>query len=139
MGLAAAAERLAHFAAQRRPESAPRLAPAEAEELSNSLSQAADAVAAQLKPAWHLTQEAAQQRLESAQAAATRSCASLPCANLALEGGAAAGEGKGSLRCGGCKSAWYCGTACSHADWRVGGHRRACKMLAAARAAPTAA
>ena len=25
--------------------------------------------------------------------------------------------------------AWYCGTACSHADWREGGHRRVCKLL----------
>ena len=29
----------------------------------------------------------------------------------------------------GCRTAWYCGTACSHADWREGGHRRMCKLL----------
>ena len=28
-----------------------------------------------------------------------------------------------------CRSVWYCGTACSHADWREGGHRRVCKLL----------
>ena len=37
------------------------------------------------------------------------------------------------LLCSGCRTAWYCGTACSHADWRQGGHKRACKALAAAR------
>ena len=38
-----------------------------------------------------------------------------------------------------CRTAWYCGTACSHADWREGGHRRTCKRLAAERAARKAA
>ena len=33
-----------------------------------------------------------------------------------------------------CRAVWYCGTACSHADWRAG-HRRVCKALGAARAA----
>ncbi|KAI3433881.1 hypothetical protein D9Q98_003683 [Chlorella vulgaris] len=72
--------------------------------------------------------------LELAQAAAARSCAYLRCANLAGEGGPAAGQGTGSQRCSKCRVAWYCGTACSHADWRAG-HRRVCRALGAARAA----
>jgi hypothetical protein len=72
--------------------------------------------------------------LELAQAAATRSCAYLRCANLAGEGGPAAREGLGSQRCSKCKVAWYCGTACSHADWRAG-HWRTCKALGPARVA----
>ena len=31
-----------------------------------------------------------------------------------------------------CRAVWYCGTACSHADWWAG-HRRVCKVLAAER------
>ena len=73
-------------------------------------------------------------RLEVAQAAAHRSCAYLACANLVGEGGPAAGQGVGSQRCGACRAVWYCGTACSHADWRAG-HKRVCKALAAARRA----
>ncbi len=38
------------------------------------------------------------------------------------------------LPCSACRAVWYCGTACSHADWRAG-HRRVCKALGAARAA----
>ena len=38
-----------------------------------------------------------------------------------------------------CRAVWYCGTACSHADWRQGGHRRVCKALGAARVAAKAA
>ncbi|KAI3433853.1 hypothetical protein D9Q98_003656 [Chlorella vulgaris] len=68
--------------------------------------------------------------LDLAQAAATRSCAYLRCANLAGEGGPAARQGAGSKRCSKCRVAWYCGTACSHADWRVG-HRRVCRALGA--------
>ncbi|PRW56253.1 putative ATP-dependent DNA helicase HFM1 isoform A [Chlorella sorokiniana] len=37
-----------------------------------------------------------------------------------------------------CRAVWYCGTACSHADWRAG-HRRMCKAMGAARAAEKAA
>ena len=37
-----------------------------------------------------------------------------------------------------CRAVWYCGTACSHADWRAG-HRRVCKALAAERQATKAA
>jgi len=29
-----------------------------------------------------------------------------------------------------CREAWYCGTACSRADWKLG-HRRLCKAMAA--------
>ena len=36
--------------------------------------------------------------------------------------------------CSGCCAVWYCGTACSHADWRAG-HRRVCKALGAERRA----
>ncbi len=39
-----------------------------------------------------------------------------------------------AMCCSACRAVWYCGTACSHADWRAG-HRRVCKALAAARAA----
>ncbi|KAI7844408.1 hypothetical protein COHA_002002 [Chlorella ohadii] len=74
-------------------------------------------------------------QLVLAQAAATRSCAYLRCANLGGKGGPAAGEVVGSKRCSACRAVWYCGTACSHADWREGGHRRVCKPLGAARRA----
>ena len=41
----------------------------------------------------------AEAQLALAQAAATRSCAYLRCANLGGEGGRAAGQGVGSMRC----------------------------------------
>lgn len=67
-------------------------------------------------------------RLELAQAAAARqSCAHLACPNLEA-------TGKRGRRCSGCNTARYCSHACSAADWRAG-HRRACKLLAAAREA----
>ncbi|KAL4447715.1 hypothetical protein ABPG75_004934 [Micractinium tetrahymenae] len=72
-------------------------------------------------------------QLELAQAAATRCCAYLRCPNLGAEGGPAAGQQPGSKRCGRCRAVWYCGTDCSHADWRAGGHRKVCSALAAAR------
>ena len=96
---------------------------------------AARRLAAALLRWWRRPQQEEADRLELAQAAATRSCAYLACANLGAEGGAGAGEGVGSKRCSGCRAVWYCGTACSHADWRAGGHRRVCKALAAARQA----
>ena len=74
------------------------------------------------------------EKVELAQAAAARSCAYLRCANLGLEGGPAAGQGVGSLKCSACRAVHYCGTNCSHADWRAG-HRRVCSALAAARQA----
>ena len=49
-----------------------------------------------------------------ARAAAARSCAYLRCANLAAEGGPAAGQGVGFSRCSGCRAAWC---ACSGAAW----------------------
>ena len=39
------------------------------------------------------------------------------------------------LSCSACRVVWYCSTACSHADWREGGHRRMCRALGAARRA----
>ncbi len=36
--------------------------------------------------------------------------------------------------CSACRAVWYCGTTCSHADWRAG-HRRVCKPLGVVRAA----
>ncbi len=54
--------------------------------------------------------------LELAQAAAARSCAYLRCANLGGEGGPAAGQGAGSLRC-----RW--------AEARVQGNRLICWMM----------
>ncbi|KAJ6532642.1 hypothetical protein B0H19DRAFT_1241928 [Mycena capillaripes] len=33
------------------------------------------------------------------------------------------------LRCSGCQAMYYCSRTCQIADWRVGGHRRACKHL----------
>ena len=84
----------------------------------------------------HLSQreQQAAARLELARVAATRSCAFLGCANLRASGGPDAGQGEGSLKCAACRAVWYCGTACSHADWRAG-HKRVCKALAAERAA----
>ena len=37
--------------------------------------------------------------------------------------------------CSACRAVWYCGTACSHADWREGGHRSVCRALGEARRA----
>jgi hypothetical protein len=92
----------------------------------------AAALAACLEAACVTSGQAAEHALQHVQAAATRSCAYLACANLAHEGGPAAGKLSGNLRCRGCKVVWYCGPDCSHADWRAGGHRRVCKALAAA-------
>ncbi|KAI7839143.1 hypothetical protein COHA_007146 [Chlorella ohadii] len=91
-------------------------------------------LAAALLAWWRRPEAQPAAALELAQAAAARSCAYLRCANLGGEGGPAAGQGDGSLRCSACHVVWYCGTACSHADWRAG-HRRVCKELGAARAA----
>ncbi|KAI7845896.1 hypothetical protein COHA_000629 [Chlorella ohadii] len=91
-------------------------------------------LAAALLDWWRRPEAQQAAALEVAQAAARRSCAYLRCGNLGGEGGPAAGEGVGSQRCSACRAVWYCGTACSHADWRVG-HRRVCKALGAARAA----
>ena len=89
-------------------------------------------LAALLHRYWQLPSQREAAQLELAQAVATRSCAYLRCANLDGGGGPGAGEGAGSMRCSGCRVAWYCGEACSHADWRAG-HRCVCKAVAAAR------
>jgi hypothetical protein len=91
----------------------------------------AEALAQLLWQYWQQPEQQAAARLELAQAAATRCCAYLRCSQLGAQGGPAAGEGVGSKRCSGCRVTWYCGTACSHADWRAG-HSKVCKALAAA-------
>jgi hypothetical protein len=93
----------------------------------------AEASAQLLWQHWHQPARQAVARLELAQAAATRCCAYLRCAQLGAQGGPAAGEGLGSKRCSGCRTAWYCGAACQRADWRAG-HKELCKALAAAQA-----
>jgi hypothetical protein len=82
--------------------------------------------------AWVLTGRAAESQLARARLAAARSCAYLGCANLAAKAGPAAGQGRGSKKCSGCRAVWYCGEACQLADWREGGHRRMCRKLAVA-------
>ncbi|PRW45161.1 Zinc finger MYND domain-containing 17 [Chlorella sorokiniana] len=52
--------------------------------------------------------------------------------------GPAAAKGEGRLKCSKCLVVQYCSTACSHADWSSGGHRRVCKALRAARDAEKA-
>ena len=90
-------------------------------------------LAAALLEHWARPEQQQQDALQLAQAAAARSCAYLRCSNVGGEGGPAVGQGAGSQRCGACRAVWYCSTACSHADWRQGGHRRVCKALGAAR------
>lgn len=78
-----------------------------------------------LQQLWQLPEEVEAARLAAARAAAPRPCAHLRCPNLGVTA---------SKRCSGCRSGIrYCGTACSHADWKAG-HRRACKLLAAEKA-----
>ena len=48
---------------------------------------------------WRRPEAQPEQQLKLAQAAATRSCAYLRCGNLGGEGGPAAGQGVGSMRC----------------------------------------
>ncbi|KAI7842251.1 hypothetical protein COHA_003892 [Chlorella ohadii] len=87
-----------------------------------------------LQQVWQLPEQQEAARLETAQAAAARSCAYLRCANLGGGGGPAAGQGSGSSKCSACRVAWYCGEGCSHADWRgPTGHRKTCKALGAAK------
>ncbi|PRW56662.1 MYND finger [Chlorella sorokiniana] len=69
-------------------------------------------------------------RLELAQALVTLPCAYPCCASLG-------GSMERKLRCSACRVAWYCGTACSHADWRR--HRKVCKALGEQRLAAKAA
>ena len=101
---------------------------------------AAAAVAELLQRHWQEPEQVAAARLELAHCATSRSCALLQCANLAGEGGSAAGQGVGSKKCRACRTAFYCGPACAEADWRRGaggGHKRVCSVLAAERQAAT--
>ena len=41
-----------------------------------------------------------------------------------------AGQTDANMRCAGCPTFFYCSRACQKADWRLGGHKRACKGLA---------
>jgi hypothetical protein len=104
----------------------------EIDHLSKQVLPQAEALAQLLWQHWQQPEQQAAARFELAQAAATRCCAYLPCAQLGAQGGPAAGEGVGSKRCSGCRVAWYCGTDCSHADWRAG-HIKVCRALAATR------
>ena len=60
---------------------------------------AAQQLAAALLAWWRRPEQQAAAALEAAQAAAARSCAYLRCSNLAAEGGPAAGQQEGSMRC----------------------------------------
>ena len=63
-------------------------------------------LAAALLAWWRRPERQPEAALERAHAATARSCANLRCANLAGEGGPAAGEGAGSSKCSGCRVAW---------------------------------
>ena len=97
--------------------------PAQPTVLLKQLLRPAAELAAAVQAYFELPEQQAAARLELARIAATRSCAYLRCANL--EGGSGRGR-----TCSACKAVKYCGTACSHADWRAG-HKRVCKALAA--------
>ena len=86
-----------------------------------------------LQEFWQQQEQRAADELELAQAAATRSCANLRCANLGPTGGPAARQGADSKRCSACLAVWYCCAACQRADWKAG-HKRVCKELAVAQA-----
>ncbi|KAL4424844.1 hypothetical protein ABPG77_011094 [Micractinium sp. CCAP 211/92] len=116
------------------------LSPSEAAALAAAVAgaaQPAHRVAALLLQHWARPEQVAANRLAVAQAAASRSCADLRCTNVELEGRPGAGKGRGCKRCSGCRAVYYCGTACSRADWRAG-HRLVCAQLGAARQAAAA-
>ncbi|KAL4855281.1 putative MscS family protein [Chlorella vulgaris] len=117
----------------------PSVSAASAASMLKMLREAAQPAAGQLASAllvlWTGPEQWKQAALELAQASAARSCAYLSCSNVCAEGGPAAGQGVGSKRCSQCHTAYYCGTDCSHADWRQGRHGRVCKALAGARQA----
>lgn len=69
------------------------------QQLQRSVLPAARQLGQALLEWWALPEQAGPLKLEAAQAAATRSCGYLRCANLAAEGGPAAGQGVGSMRC----------------------------------------
>lgn len=82
---------------------------------------------------WQLPRQQAEAALALAQAAATRECAFLRCANLA---GDEAREAAGKTRnqvCSGCRVCRFC-AGCAAPAWKAG-HRRVCKALAALAAA----
>jgi hypothetical protein len=108
-------------------------AAAAAKMLREEAQPAAGQLASALLVLWTGPEQRKQAALELAQASAARSCAYLSCSNVCAEGGPAAGQGVGNKRCSQCHTAFYCGTACSHADWRQGRHGRVCKALAGAR------
>ncbi|PRW57753.1 Zinc finger MYND domain-containing 19 Q7TSV3 isoform B [Chlorella sorokiniana] len=113
------------------PEGLAQLYPAQLELAAQALGSALEA--------WgDVPEHARQNLLDLSQAVATRGCAYLRCTNVGAVGGPGAGQQQGSSRCSACRAVWYCGTACSHADWRAG-HRRVCKALAAVRQADKAA
>lgn len=43
-------------------------------------------------------------------------------------------DGGTFMLCGGCNRIYYCSKACQQDDWKVGGHREYCKMIARQRA-----
>ena len=67
--------------------------------LRSELLPPAHQLAGAVQALWQRPEAQQEQQLEAAQAAATRSCAYLRCANLGGEGGPAGGEGVGSKRC----------------------------------------
>ncbi|KAL4420431.1 hypothetical protein ABPG75_010087 [Micractinium tetrahymenae] len=101
--------------------------------LQDQLLPAALDAAAALQRYWARPEQVSAVRVVMAHGAAARSCANLRCPNVGLEGGPAAGQGRGCKRCGGCRAVFYCSVACSKADWRSagGGHKWTCAALAA--------
>ena len=90
--LSQASERLGAVLAAQPPEQLPQ-------RFADQVQPAASELVAALQAYWQLPQQRAAADLALAQAAATRSCAYLRCANLGAEGGPEAGEGVGSQRC----------------------------------------
>ncbi|KAL4855319.1 hypothetical protein ACK3TF_004068 [Chlorella vulgaris] len=110
-------------------------AAAAAKMLREEAQPAAGRIAAALLMLWTQPDQRKEAALELAHASAARSCAYLSCSNVCGGDGPAAGQGVGSKRCSQCHTAYYCGPACAHADWRQGRHGRVCKALAGARQA----
>jgi hypothetical protein len=109
--------------------------PAAAKILREEAQPAAGRLAAALLMLWTQPDQRKEAALQLAQASAARSCAYLSCSNVCGGDGPAAVKGVGNKRCSQCRTAYYCGNACSHADWRQGRHGRVCKALAGARQA----
>lgn len=68
--------------------------------------QPAARLAAALLQHWRQPERQQEDALALALAAAARSCAHLRCANIAQEGGPAAGEGERSAKCSACRAVW---------------------------------